>query len=67
MRLAFDRFHQAEKSHSDKGSGLGLAIAKEIMQKMHVDIALTSEPGKGSEFSFVIPYPEMIRTEQEKA
>ena len=55
QRLAFDRFHQAEKSHSDQGSGLGLAIAKEIMQKMKVDINLVSEPGKGSEFSFVIP------------
>ena len=56
-RLAFDRFHQAEKSHSDKGSGLGLAIAREIMQKMNVSISLESSPGKGSTFSFVIPLP----------
>ena len=54
-RLAFDRFHQAERSHSGKGSGLGLSIAKEIMRKMRVDIALRSEPGVGSTFSFVIP------------
>ncbi len=54
--LAFDRFHQAEKSHSGKGSGLGLAIAKEIMNKMNVPIRLKSSPGKGSEFSFVIPF-----------
>ncbi len=56
-RLAFDRFHQAEKSHSGKGSGLGLAIAREIMNKMQVSIALESRPGEGSEFSFVIPFP----------
>ena len=57
-RLAFDRFHQAEKSHSGKGSGLGLAIAREIMNKMNVAIGLVSSPGEGSEFSFVIPFPE---------
>ncbi len=55
QRLAFDRFHQAERSHSGKGSGLGLSIAKEVLQKMGVDIALTSALGEGSEFSFIIP------------
>ena len=54
QRLAFDRFHQAERSHSGKGSGLGLSIAKEVLQKMGVDIQLESALGKGSEFSFVI-------------
>ena len=55
QRLAFDRFHQAERSHSGKGSGLGLSIAKEVLQKMGVEITLKSALGKGSEFSFVIP------------
>ncbi len=54
-RMAFDRFHQAERGRSDQGSGLGLSIAKEILQKMGVFIDLTSAPGQGSEFSFVIP------------
>ena len=53
-RMAFERFHQAERSHSDKGSGLGLSIAKEILQKMGVEIQLQSELGRGSEFSFII-------------
>lgn len=53
---AFDRFHQAEKSHSGKGSGLGLAIAKEVMQKMHIPISLESEAGQGSTFSFTLPW-----------
>ena len=52
---AFDRFHQAEKSHSGKGSGLGLAIAKEVMDKMNVSIQVESHPGQGSTFSFEIP------------
>lgn len=54
-RLAFDRFHQAERSHADKGSGLGLSIAKEILQKMGVRIEIESELGMGSEFWFVLP------------
>ena len=54
-RLAFDRFHQADRSHSAKGSGLGLSIAREILRKMGVEIALVSAPGKGSEFSFILP------------
>ncbi|MBR3107392.1 MAG: HAMP domain-containing protein [Clostridia bacterium] len=55
QRLAFDRFHQAERSHSGKGSGLGLSIAKEVLQKMGVEITLKSALGEGSELSFVIP------------
>ena len=54
-RLAFDRFHQAERGRSDKGSGLGLSIAHELLQKLGVDIQVESEKGKGSEFSFIIP------------
>ena len=53
-RLAFERFHQAERSHSGLGSGLGLSIAREILQKMDVEIQLESEPGRGSELSFAI-------------
>ena len=54
-RMAFERFHQAEKGRSDKGSGLGLSIAREVLMKLGVEIQLESELGKGSEFSFVIP------------
>lgn len=54
-KLAFERFHQAETSHSGKGSGLGLSIAREIFKKMQVDIQVESSPGQGSTFRFVIP------------
>ena len=57
QRHIFDRFHQADKSHASKGSGLGLSIAREILLKMNVEIALKSELGKGSEFSFILPVP----------
>lgn len=57
-RLAFERFHQAERGRSDKGSGLGLSIAREILEKLQVEIRVESELGKGSEFSFIIPEKE---------
>ena len=60
QRLAFDRFHQAERSRSDKGSGLGLSIAREVLQKMGVEIQVKSAPGEGSEFSFVIPNTDKV-------
>ena len=57
QRLAFDRFHQADKSHAAKGSGLGLAIAREILLKLGVEIKVKSKLGEGSEFSFELAVP----------
>ena len=51
---AFDRFHQADSSHSLQGSGLGLAIAREIMQRLDGHIGVKSKPGAGSEFFFLM-------------
>ena len=53
----FDRFYKVDKAHSGKGSGLGLSIAKELLKRMDEEIWVTSERGKGSEFSFTIHRP----------
>jgi CheY-like chemotaxis protein/nitrogen-specific signal transduction histidine kinase/HPt (histidine-containing phosphotransfer) domain-containing protein len=54
----FDNFSQAGLDISRKygGTGLGLAICKQLLQLQGGSISLTSKEGKGSAFSFTIPY-----------
>jgi len=54
----FERFTQADQSLSRPfgGSGLGLAICKGFTERMGGEIWAESTPGKGSEFSFTIPF-----------
>lgn len=54
----FERFNQAEDSitRSYGGTGLGLSIVKDLVVLQLGEIEVTSEPGKGTEFSFYIPY-----------
>jgi DNA-binding response OmpR family regulator len=53
----FEQFKQVGDTLTDKpkGTGLGLPICKEIVEHHGGRIWLTSEPGKGSTFSFSIP------------
>jgi PAS domain S-box-containing protein len=53
----FDAFTQADSTTQREhgGTGLGLTISRQLVTMMGGRLALSSEPGRGSEFSFTVP------------
>lgn len=52
----FERYKQLGKGASaSKGMGIGLAIVKKILELHHTSIEVSSEPGKGTAFWFILP------------
>lgn len=68
QNIIFDRFRQVDDSRSRKygGTGLGLAISKRLVDLLGGNIWVESEPNKGSEFYFSLPFtngiPEIVET-----
>jgi len=50
----FSRFKMRDKNSGD-GTGIGLAIAKTIADFHEIEVVVSSEPEKGTTFSFIFP------------
>lgn len=58
QNIIFERFAQLKQDTTMifSGTGLGLTITKGLIHLLGGEIFLESEPGKGSTFSFTLPY-----------
>lgn len=63
QKILFQPFQQLLEGirESHKGSGLGLCIAKFLVEKMGGSIKLESALGKGSTFSFELPFKPFMK------
>ncbi|MBO0236906.1 ATP-binding protein, partial [Vibrio parahaemolyticus] len=64
-----ERFYRVDKARSRQtggGTGLGLAIVKHALQHHNSQLMITSQLGKGSEFSFTLP-PVLIVSDKKTA
>ncbi len=70
MDIIFERFRQADDSHSRiyGGTGLGLSICKALVELMEGDIILSGNESEGSKFIFKLPYKksDTVKTNPEK-
>lgn len=58
----FERFRQGDSADEHDGVGLGLAISRAYIEMLGGHIDIESEPGKGSDFFFTLPVPEVVKT-----
>jgi two-component system phosphate regulon sensor histidine kinase PhoR len=56
----FERFYRVDagRSRALGGTGLGLSIVRHLVEAMHGQVSVESTPGKGSCFSFTLPWAE---------
>jgi two-component system sensor histidine kinase KdpD len=56
QNMIFDKFYRGRgQRQTVQGTGMGLAIAKAMVEAQGGTISLTTQPGRGSVFSFTLP------------
>ena len=55
QKRIFDRFYQAKNPLTSQGTGIGLSLTNELVKLHQGRIKVESEPGRGSEFTVVLP------------
>lgn len=55
LKYLFNPYYQGDSSRATQGLGLGLSIAQRIVVLCNGEISVTSELGKGSEFTVKLP------------
>ncbi len=65
----FDRFFQVDSSdvRDREGTGIGLALTRELVNLMHGEITVESEPGRGTAFTVKFPIDRDSFSEEEVA
>ena len=53
--MSFDKFYQADTSHTMEGNGIGLAIVKRILTLCGGSIEVDSRPGEGTAVTVCLP------------
>lgn len=56
LEVIFNEFEQARNAGHREGTGLGLSIVHTMVALQHGTINVASTPGKGTEFTVVLPY-----------
>ena len=64
QKRIFEKFYQADQSHSGNGNGLGLAIARQIVELHGGSSAVESRLGEGTKFTVSLPAADHMKEKE---